>query len=625
MSGGTIGIQWSDADSARVSILTESGASSTGFKVNGSAVTFPYTLTRGTRFVTTSDGSFTVSVKLNGQEIADTPDGTRTIHLENDVQVVFAPSADTPRPPTPDRLYHIDSYNDFFAGGKWITSQSNTATTLTGAVAAGASVLPVASATGIVANQQLVVGAGGAQQKIYTVASVAGSNVTINGTTAYALANGSAVTPLWTNSTHLTTVGYQAFAYFIANALDTNGDYVIRGAAPKVTVLGNSWISQGLTIWASEITDRIPSATVINAGFAGDNSAALLARFDTDVPATSNYVVFNEPGVNDDTAYATPTTQEANLQELVRKIRAIGAIPIYTGHVPLADVATYAAARQAQADSIIGDGVAYPGAAVAGTLLPKYPDADSIGLGTGALVKVTTGVQNTVLGVRAGQLITTGGQNALVGREAGAAITTGLNNTGIGQNALRAAVTASNNTAVGEAALATTTAASNTAVGQNALVLASSGASNTAVGASAGYSPAGDAAKATTTASSQTFVGYRAGADSTSSFTCAFGSDTVASGYGSTAISAGAVASALGSVAIGRDSAGTAASSAVQDKFTLGTTLHTVTIPGRLNVATRTPSGSADSQGTTGDYAWDDSYVYVKTSAGWKRSALSTF
>lgn len=38
-----------------------------------------------------------------------------------------------------------------------------------------------------------------------------------------------------------------------------------------------------------------------------------------------------------------------------------------------------------------------------------------------------------------------------------------------------------------------------------------------------------------------------------------------------------------------------------------------------------TPSSSSDTNGNTGDHAWDDSYVYVKVSTGWKRAALSTF
>ncbi len=37
------------------------------------------------------------------------------------------------------------------------------------------------------------------------------------------------------------------------------------------------------------------------------------------------------------------------------------------------------------------------------------------------------------------------------------------------------------------------------------------------------------------------------------------------------------------------------------------------------------PTGTADTAGVEGEIRQDDSYIYVKTSAGWKRSALSTF
>ena len=38
-----------------------------------------------------------------------------------------------------------------------------------------------------------------------------------------------------------------------------------------------------------------------------------------------------------------------------------------------------------------------------------------------------------------------------------------------------------------------------------------------------------------------------------------------------------------------------------------------------------TPSGTADAAGTVGEIRRDDSYLYVKTAAGWKRAALSTW
>jgi len=40
---------------------------------------------------------------------------------------------------------------------------------------------------------------------------------------------------------------------------------------------------------------------------------------------------------------------------------------------------------------------------------------------------------------------------------------------------------------------------------------------------------------------------------------------------------------------------------------------------------TYTPSSTSDTHGNTGDFGWDDNYLYIKTSSGWKRTALSTF
>ncbi len=47
---------------------------------------------------------------------------------------------------------------------------------------------------------------------------------------------------------------------------------------------------------------------------------------------------------------------------------------------------------------------------------------------------------------------------------------------------------------------------------------------------------------------------------------------------------------------------------------------------GQLRLQTTyTPTGTADALGATGDTAWDANYFYIKTAAGWKRTALSTF
>jgi hypothetical protein len=44
----------------------------------------------------------------------------------------------------------------------------------------------------------------------------------------------------------------------------------------------------------------------------------------------------------------------------------------------------------------------------------------------------------------------------------------------------------------------------------------------------------------------------------------------------------------------------------------------------RLRVS-KTPTSSADSSGDVGSFAWDDNYVYVKTSKGWRRAALGAW
>lgn len=38
-----------------------------------------------------------------------------------------------------------------------------------------------------------------------------------------------------------------------------------------------------------------------------------------------------------------------------------------------------------------------------------------------------------------------------------------------------------------------------------------------------------------------------------------------------------------------------------------------------------TPTGTADTNGNNGDFAWDNNFIYIKTSVGWKRTAISIF
>lgn len=491
---------------------------------------------------------------------------------------------------------YLDAYNDFFGATKvWVTGQATTGTTLTADVSAGATVLPVASASGLSAGVALVTGAGTVAQQLLVVQSVDTLNVTVSPATAGALSTGAAVTPLWTNESHLTITGLTAFAYWVANHASLSG---MQG---KVTVLGNSWISQLASLWATAITSAHPSTTVVEAGHGGDGPTQLIARFAADVPVDSDYVIINEPGVNACYGSATGATLAENLESLVGLIRGIGAVPVIIGHVPLSAYVSRSGRLAAEQKGLVGDGMMFPAPAGSGAyaLIPPYvaPNLTSLGLGTLAAPSVT-GTANTGVGYRALQLVTSG-----------------INNTAVGQSAGQQCVTGANNTAVGAGALTLNTAGASTAVGSNALVLATSGGSNTAVGADAGYNVAGSTSDATTTASNQTFVGYRSGGGAAISYVTAVGASAKASGTGALALGAGTAATASGAGAIGRDSAGTGASSSTQDEIGLGTALHTVRLAGYLRIdRSQTTVGAAG--GASALPATPTKYLSVKDSAG---------
>lgn len=586
------------------------------------------------------------------------------------------------------KVLYLDSYSTFFrdAAYVWQTGQGNTATTAGAAAAAGDLSLTVASTTGLSAGVVIVTGAGTAQMQQRKIASIAGSTLTLDAALTYAVASGATVSPLWKDDRHLTHDGFLAFGYFIANAKDSGGNYIITGTAPKVTYLCNSWVDQDGPAYSVPLLARIPGATFVDAGVSGDESDLLLARFDTDVPSDSDYVVINEPGVNDVANVAngyTAGVMGGNLQALWEKAQAIGATLIYTGLVPLQPYPSASADAHAAMDGLIGDASAFPKVTAKGysalsggtsALTYRVANTNSLGVGTGALAAVTTATNDTAVGYNAGLALTTGNNNSAFGYAALAAattatgnsafgslalrfatsnnnsafgttalgaVTTGPNNSGFGFNAGLKVTTGQGNSALGYAALAevttqsfnaafgglalrNATASFNSAFGYNAGTAVTTGAGNVHIGYEAAHLVAGAVTTdQTTTASNQVVVGRQSGGNADQ--ITAIGYFVKATGTNATAIGTKTSATANGSGAFGCDSAGTGAASSTQDELAIGTALHRVKIAGRLNVAQRTPSGSADAQGTTGDIAADDGYVYVKASTGWKRAALAAF
>jgi hypothetical protein len=143
-----------------------------------------------------------------------------------------------------------------------------------------------------------------------------------------------------------------------------------------------------------------------------------------------------------------------------------------------------------------------------------------------------------------------------------------------------------------------------------------SGSGNTYVGGSTGYS--------TATGSSNTILGYQAGYNnSTGNGNVFLGNQA---GYNETGSNQLYIANSssnppliYGDFSSGKVGIGITGPTATLD--IVGSTGYN-----QLRMRTSyTPTGSTDANGNIGDIAWDDNYVYVKTSTGWKRSALGSW
>ena len=356
---------------------------------------------------------------------------------------------------------------------------------------------------------------------------------------------------IWDNSTHLNDAGLTDWAEWIVATAAAAGAFAKPN--PKVVWLGDSWIYQGrVSILAAATTAVIPGATVVVSGVPGDTSTALLARFDADVPADADVVIFNEPGVNDAAgANLSVAAQLANLAELVRQIRALGATPVFTGHVPLADYPR-AAPMNAAIGRVIGDGTAFPGTDAQGswTANVTQPRPDALGLGPDALAALTEGSQVYA----------------------------------IGQNAAAQLATASHVVAIGGAALySLTTGGENTAIGGNAGFNATTGTGNTFIGKGAGFT--------TTTGSEQVAIGYNAVCLPAAAAATAIGTASEAGNYLATAVGAYTKALHIGSVAIGVDNTYAGATTTANNDFVLGTANHRYRMPGLPTAAPAAASG----------------------------------
>ena len=94
----------------------------------------------------------------------------------------------------------------------------------------------------------------------------------------------------------------------------------------KHVLFGDSWFSHG-TI-RDRLDERLSNAQIINLGVGGRTSTNLLDAFDSEVAEHAPDFVWIITGTNDYWQSISAATYKQNMQALINKIQALGAMPI---------------------------------------------------------------------------------------------------------------------------------------------------------------------------------------------------------------------------------------------------------------------------------------------------------
>lgn len=106
MSGGSITVSNGAGDALSVTIT--GGTWKAAADLSGSDVSFPDAITASkTYFTGTGRDGIVVSVLRNGVEIANTPDGTRTVNIQDGKNLTFTPNSDPEKRLAPAELANL--------------------------------------------------------------------------------------------------------------------------------------------------------------------------------------------------------------------------------------------------------------------------------------------------------------------------------------------------------------------------------------------------------------------------------------------------------------------------------------------------------------------------------------
>ena len=195
---------------------------------------------------------------------------------------------------------------------------------LSEAADAGANQLQTIEVSSLVDNQLITYRSNNDEYYTAQIASTDGNTINLIEPLAMPIAEGQNLWNFYNDGSHANTVGTKAIVDFMIR--EVGFETLSTG---KHVLFGDSWIDspppENMAAWLSE---RLADAIIIDKGVGGNTTEGLLARFDADVSPESPDFVWVLVGINDAFSKIPVADYLANMQEIITKIKALGATPL---------------------------------------------------------------------------------------------------------------------------------------------------------------------------------------------------------------------------------------------------------------------------------------------------------
>ncbi len=193
--------------------------------------------------------------------------------------------------------------------------------TVSSAVDIGDTTIELVSTDGLVDGQLIAMEGSSGGSFSAKVVSVTTTGVALGHPLETALRRGDSVWNFYHDFAHPNSHGYLAITdYALRHLVSANlnwGNHVL---------LGDSWFS-GASI-SDHLKQALPKATFVNEGHGGDTVAAILDRFDADVPPHAPDFVWLMAGTNDYFRDVSADSYRTGMQDLIERVEAEGAVAL---------------------------------------------------------------------------------------------------------------------------------------------------------------------------------------------------------------------------------------------------------------------------------------------------------